>query len=312
MQEHPVEQEAGPYSQDEGKATGSRTGLRMAAKGAVRPRRLAWPANEKTRWNYFNTWQVLAAQALEHYKKNHRILAPCRMLFRFDRGYLAATNLQMSEVAGGCSIKTISRDLTFLKEAGLLDVLESAKRIEGHTVKTRRCFISVPEPFSPFMSLPDDSAITFASEQDNCGPDHSRSEQDNCGPDGQDNCGPDLSTPQLKKAGALEARSTTRPVSPEQSAPEKGEKTAAEKAARIRAACTPGAIIKNKKGTRFKVFEIFSDRDEEWLGVVISPADAADAKTDRVWVSLENGKFKEDGKPCLKRMGNREATARPF
>lgn len=162
---------------------------------------LKWPqgsgdAVRKARFDLFDAWHGVAMQILHRERCSFRLMAVSKIVIRWSQGIITDSNEDLAERAGGCSEKTISREVQDYTSLGVLISELRWKRPGGGkfiTVRTLRPALPVVLPEG--IILPE--AIELS--RDNSGPDMEALSRDNSGPGGRDNSGP--ATIDHKKGG---------------------------------------------------------------------------------------------------------------
>lgn len=117
---------------------------RITTSAAVRfPNR--WSDSEKGRKQQFYEWKYIAMQVMRANGGICSIIAVIQDVFDFDRRACYATNDELADEAGRCSPKTISRDVSAMKEMGLIICDTEWIEKSGKKTKARRIRLSTPE-----------------------------------------------------------------------------------------------------------------------------------------------------------------------
>lgn len=91
-----------------------------------------------------NEWRYIAMQVITRNGGNFRIMAIIDAVFDISSCHIISTDEEMALGAGGCSVKTISRDLGAMKDMGLIIAADAWIEKNGKKVKGRKIRLAVP------------------------------------------------------------------------------------------------------------------------------------------------------------------------
>jgi hypothetical protein len=161
---------------------------------------LKWPLAPKARFELFDAWHGVAMQILHRERASFRLMAITKIVIRWSKGIITDSNAELAERAGGCSEKTISRDVQDYIDLGILiGSLEWKRPGGGKFVTVRTLRPALPTSLPPGIVLPESVSLSL----DNSCPDLEVVSLDNSGPGGLDNSGP--ATIDHKKGGGSDA-----------------------------------------------------------------------------------------------------------
>lgn len=154
--------------------------------------RLRWPKDSKARFDLFDAWHDVAMQIAHRKKASFRILAVAKKVIHWKSGTITSTNEDLAMRAGGCSEKTISRDVSLYESLGVIAIELGWKKVAGRYVRTRLIYPAFPLELPADIVLPEREIEVEVrqSDMDNSGPDEDGGDLDNSGPGDRDNSGP--------------------------------------------------------------------------------------------------------------------------
>jgi hypothetical protein len=117
--------------------------------------RLNWPQQYKDRNDLLKEWHTVAMQVAAG---RFRVLAVLWRFINYESGTFYPSDKTLSQCAGGCSTKTISREIAFLRDAGILDVETTRTKEKDGTFKTRRVlYPTFPRDLPPDILMSEDA-----------------------------------------------------------------------------------------------------------------------------------------------------------
>ncbi len=123
---------------------------------------MMWPATENDRTIAFKTWRGIAKQIIHLEGVSFRLMTIVDDMIDLRTGTVSGTNLEFAVAGGGCSIKTISRDVGIHERLGLFIGTRSRKKTpKGEFVEHRTLRLALPAVLDPRIEL---------SSEDNRGP----------------------------------------------------------------------------------------------------------------------------------------------
>lgn len=128
------------------------------ARRTVDPRpgkRLQWPTTQKLKRELFATWHAAAMQVIADERGSFRTIAVLWRFINWKNGYFYPTDATLAVCAGGCSEKSISRDIAQYKALGILDIeLGWRRNRQNKLVRTRTLHPTFPHDFQGKPGLP--------------------------------------------------------------------------------------------------------------------------------------------------------------
>lgn len=118
---------------------------------------LIWPNTSKARYDLFDAWHGVAMQYARLNGVGLRFLAVSKIVMRWNQQAITATNQQLADRAGYCSIETIRREIAALRDLGLLSTKGGGRRHPDgiRIIRTRTIRLAVPTNMDPRIKLPD-------------------------------------------------------------------------------------------------------------------------------------------------------------
>lgn len=152
---------------------------------------LKWPqgsgdAVKKARFDLFDAWHGVGMQILHRERCSFRLMAVTKIVIRWSQGIITNSNAELAERAGGCSEKTISRDVQDYVDLGIFIADMGWRRVGSQIVRTRSLRPAAPTTLPEGILLPENCQFDL----DNSGPDGCWVDLDNSGPGDLDNSGP--------------------------------------------------------------------------------------------------------------------------
>jgi hypothetical protein len=118
---------------------------------------LQWPAGDRERREAFEAWHYQAMHLINREKASFQLLAIVWRFIDWRTGTFWASNSVLAGHAGGCSEKTVTRNIEQLRRLGLVLVdLGFAKRKDGKLYRTRTVRLALPNDLNALEELPDD------------------------------------------------------------------------------------------------------------------------------------------------------------
>lgn len=147
---------------------------------------LKWPPVPKERFDLFDAWHDVAMQILHQERGSFRLIAVTKKVIRWSKGVITDSNAALASRAGGCSEKTISREVQDYVDLGILIADMGWRRFGSQIVRTRSLRMALPATLPEGIRLPENCQFDL----DNSGPDGSGFDLDNSGPGDLDNSCP--------------------------------------------------------------------------------------------------------------------------
>ncbi|MER9840556.1 helix-turn-helix domain-containing protein [Mesorhizobium australicum] len=114
-----------------------RSGQRKSfAKAEALP--LEWPSNAKDRGEAFRTWHDEAMEILHREKRSFRLMALIGRFLNWETGTFWATNDTLAACGGGCSEKTIRREVKEYCDLGVLMISRHWRKTSAGKFRKRR------------------------------------------------------------------------------------------------------------------------------------------------------------------------------
>lgn len=110
-----------------------------------------WPLDAEKRRDEFDFWHSIAMQILNANDTSFRLLATIAAVLDRQCGAVDETDEELAEMAGGCSIKTISRDLADYKRLGLLVVEYGWRERREKMVRSRTIYTAIPSMLPAYV-----------------------------------------------------------------------------------------------------------------------------------------------------------------
>lgn len=107
-----------------------------------------WMRTVDERRGQVNEWRYIAMQVITRNGGGFRIMAIIDAVFDMSSCQIISTDEEMAIEAGGCSVKTISRDIRAMKDMGLIIAEETWIEKNGKMVKGRKIRLSIPSDLS--------------------------------------------------------------------------------------------------------------------------------------------------------------------
>lgn len=158
--------------------TGRRRDIVTAA-----PVPLRWPKERSEQQSLFRTWHACAARALHAGNHSFRLLAAVPIFLNWSKGKLWPSNSTLARCLGGCSEKTVQREVNLYRSLGVIDVQEVS--VKGQRYRNRVISLTFPAHTNGDFFVPEDEFQVDTS----CPPDW-LDQMDTSGPDQMDNSGP--------------------------------------------------------------------------------------------------------------------------
>lgn len=130
-------------------------GVRRAVEKCAGSEVVRWPSDRKLQFNAFEAWLDVAMQILDRSKKSFRLVAVYRSFLFWKTGEIHASDAQLAERAGRCSVRTISREIAAHRALGLISVEHGWRVLEGRRLRTRVIRLAFPTPTPSFVVLGD-------------------------------------------------------------------------------------------------------------------------------------------------------------
>lgn len=147
---------------------------------------LRWPATPKERFDLFDAWHHVAMKILYRERGSLRLMAVAKIIIRWSQGIITDSNAELADRAGGCSEKTISREVQDYANLGIMIADMGWRRVGSQIVRTRSLRLALPTILPEGIELPENCQFDL----DNSGPDGRGADLDNSGPGDLDNSGP--------------------------------------------------------------------------------------------------------------------------
>lgn len=103
-----------------------------------------WGDSIQQRCSQFSTWKDVALQVIQREKGSFRLIAIFSDVFDPIMGECLWTNEQLARRAGRCTEKTIQREITALRDMGLIRLETTWIEKAGKKVKGRRITLAMP------------------------------------------------------------------------------------------------------------------------------------------------------------------------
>lgn len=88
-----------------------------------------------------------------------RLLAFVGQHLNMKAGAIAGTNFELAKMGGGCSIKTISREIGLYEDLGLfIGTRRRHRRESGDIIEVRTLRLSLPRVFAPGITMREDES----------------------------------------------------------------------------------------------------------------------------------------------------------
>src|SRR5690606_34920284 len=130
-------------------------------KAVARP--LRWPSTKKERYDLFDTWHHVAMQYSHKNRLGLHFMAVAKLIMIWRDGSINASNKRIANLAGGCSIDVIKRQLDQLDKLGLITRTGSAHVSPGGRVtRTRIIRLAFPAELDARIRLSD--AVRYEDE----------------------------------------------------------------------------------------------------------------------------------------------------
>lgn len=161
--------------------------------------RLRWPTENRLQRELFEAWHAVAMQVADG---RVRVLAVIWRFINWKTGTFFPTDSTLAECAGGCSTKTISREVARYDALGIVDIERGwRKNSSGQFVRTRVLHPTIPADLKGTVKLP-----LIDDHMDTSGPYEPSSidgnHMDTSGPNHMDTSGPFTLESPLKKGAA--------------------------------------------------------------------------------------------------------------
>ncbi|MER9493969.1 hypothetical protein NKI86_19320 [Mesorhizobium sp. M0320] len=125
--------------------TGKRKKIQRSAAIHMR-----WGSTFKECEEAFADWHHCALQIVHAENISFRLLAFVRQHLNMKAGTISGTNFEFAKMGGGCSIKTISREIGLYERLGLFIVSRCRHKIPGSGInEVRTLRLALPTPFNP-------------------------------------------------------------------------------------------------------------------------------------------------------------------
>ena len=144
---------------------------------------LRWPKERGEQQNLFTTWHACTARVLHAGNHSYRLLAAVPIFLNWSKGKLWPSNSTLARCLGGCSEKTIQREVNLYRSLGVIDVQEVS--VKGQRYRNRVISLTFPADIGGDFFVPDDEL-----QMDTSGPPDWLDQMDTSGPDQMDNSGP--------------------------------------------------------------------------------------------------------------------------
>ena len=113
-----------------------------------------WGETAKQREEAFEDWQYVAMQIVHEAGVSFRLLAFVGQHLDANAGAIVGTNLEFAKMGGGCSVKTISREIGLYEDLGLFIGTRRRHRKEsGDIIEVRTLRLSLPKTFAPGITM---------------------------------------------------------------------------------------------------------------------------------------------------------------
>jgi len=119
----------------------------------LQPIPLKWPTESKEQFRVFDAWHEIAMQIVDQAGKPFRLMAVYRRCLFWREGVVVASNHELSQLAGRCSEKTISREVQLHERLGIISVKQGWRIVKGKRLRTRSISLAVPDPFPAEISI---------------------------------------------------------------------------------------------------------------------------------------------------------------
>lgn len=103
-----------------------------------------WPLALEDRRDEFLNWRHIAMQVLQRNALSYRVIATFDLMFDLEECACWATDEEFSREGGYCSAKTISRDITAMRDAGIIITRPGWVDKNGKKVKGRKIELAIP------------------------------------------------------------------------------------------------------------------------------------------------------------------------
>lgn len=134
--------------------TGKRKRIPRCTSGSVP---MGWGKTVKECEEAFADWHHCALQIVHAENISFRLLAFVRQHLNMKTGTISGTNLEFSKMGGGCSIKTISREIGLYEGLGLfIGTRRRHKLPGGGIIEVRTLRLSLPKTFAPGITMRED------------------------------------------------------------------------------------------------------------------------------------------------------------
>jgi hypothetical protein len=115
-----------------------------------------WPKTMPERRIAFAAWHKIAMKMVNDAKVSFRVMALVERFINWKTGTFWATNETLAGAGGGCTERTMKRDIATYRDLGILIVEHGWRKAKnGKFKKTRLVRLAVPEEIAPDISLPD-------------------------------------------------------------------------------------------------------------------------------------------------------------
>lgn len=112
-----------------------------------------WPIDPHERAKEFDFWHGIAMQILSKNNVSFRLLATISAMLARQFGEVYETDKEIAEMAGPCSTKTISRDLSDYRRIGILGTEYGLRDRNGKMVKGRTIYMSIPPTLPEYVNV---------------------------------------------------------------------------------------------------------------------------------------------------------------
>lgn len=127
-----------------------------------------WPVERKLQHEAYEAWLDVAMQILYRTKTNFRLVAVIRSFLFWKTGEIHASDAQLAERAGRCSVRSMSRDIAAYRALGIIEIEHGWRVLQGRRLRTRSIRLSFPTPIPAFVVLSetDTCVSTWIDDQD--------------------------------------------------------------------------------------------------------------------------------------------------
>jgi hypothetical protein len=114
-----------------------------------RQRRLLWKLPLKNRRASFGAWKKVANRILHEAGVSFRLISILEEVFFWKEALTTATDFELAAWGGGCSVKTVSRELKQYDDLGVIQIERGWRKKGGKVVRTRTIRLALPPKLVP-------------------------------------------------------------------------------------------------------------------------------------------------------------------